>query len=399
MSASSNNLNFRPGSAVVSLLLLGGIFSLNFFSRIFVSPLLPEFERTLHLSHGQAGLFFFFISCGYFLALVGSGFISARIGHKRAIILSMIGIGLSLGLLSLTNILPILRFSFFLLGLFAGLYLPSAVTTISSLFQPHQWGRAFAVHELAPNLAFLTAPLYVAAMLPHLSRQQIIQLPIILIIFSAGLYAIFGSDTQKKTAPPDLKLYRDLFGRREFWLMVLLFSLGITGTLGIYSILPTYLVSEHGFSEQGANLLVGASRLPTLATALAGGFLADRFGNRQVIRLVLLCTGGATVLLGTGGELLKFYVWLQPVIAVCFFPAAFALLSHLGSVETRSVTVSLTIPFAFVLGGGIVPAAITWLADYGKFETAIILTGCLLASGGLLVHGMGKKPSLAKSIK
>ncbi len=392
-------MSFRPGSAVVSLLLLGGIFFLNFFARIFLSPLLPELEQVLGLSHGQAGLFFFFISCGYFISLVGSGFISARIGHKRSIVLSMIGIALSLGLLSLTKSLSILRLSFFLLGLAAGIYLPSAITTISALFRPRQWGRAFAVHELAPNLAFLTAPLYIALLLPLLSWQQIIQLPIGFILLAAGLYTIFGSNIQEKTAPPDLSLCRNLFGRREFWLMVLLFSMGITGTLGVYSILPTYLVSAHGFSEQEANLLVGASRLPTLATALAGGFLADRFGNRQAISLVLFCTGGATILLGTGQELLKLYVWLQPIIAVCFFPAAFALLSHIGSVETRSVTVSLTIPLAFILGGGIIPAAITRMADYGRFEAAIILTGCLIASGGLLVHCIGGETSLSKPTK
>lgn len=387
---------FRSGSAIVSLLLLGGIFSLNFFARIFVSPLLPELEQALALSHGQAGLFFFFISCGYFLSLIGSGFISARIGHKRSIVLSMVGIGLSLGLISLTKVLLILRLSFFLLGLAAGLYLPSAITTISSLFQPRQWGKAFAVHELAPNLAFLTAPIYVALLLPHLSWQQLIQLPIVFILLAAGLYTIFGSNIQEKTAAPDLSLCRNLFGRREFWLMVILFSMGITGTLGIYSILPTYLVSAHGFSEQEANLLVGASRLPTLVTALAGGFLADRFGNRQTISLVLFCTGAMTVLLGTGQELLKLYVYLQPIIAVCFFPAAFALLSHIGALETRSVTVSLTIPIAFVLGGGIIPATITRMADYGRFETAIILTGCLIASGGLLVHCIGTDTSLSK---
>lgn len=376
----------RTGSPLFSLLLLSGIFFLNFFSRIFFAPLLPELEQNLSLSHGQAGLFFFIISCGYFLSLSGSGFVSARIGHKQAIVLSMTGTGLALALLSLVTSLPILRLSFFLLGLSAGLYLPSAITTISTLFEHSQWGRAFGVHELAPNLAFLMTPLYVALLLPHMSWQQTVQILTFFVFPAAGLYGVFGCNLKEKPDPPDLRLCRNLIGKQEFWLMIILFSLGITGTLGIYSILPTFLVSEHDFSEQAANLLVGTSRLPTLATALAGGFLADRFGNRQTITLVLLSTGMATILLGQGQELLKFYIFLQPVVAVCFFPAAFALLSHIGPVETRSVIISFTVPLSFVLGGGVIPAFITTMADNGQFATAILLTGGLIAAGSLLVQ-------------
>ncbi len=310
----------------------------------------------------------------------------------------MIGIGLSLTLLSLVTTLSLLKLSFFLLGLSAGIYLPSAITTISTLFQPHQWARAFGVHELAPNLAFLVAPFYVALLLPALSWQQTVQLLSCFVFLAAGLYSAFGSSIKKYPDPPDLRLCRGLFTRQAFWLMILLFSMGITGTLGIYSILPTFLVSEHGFSEQAANLLVGTSRLPTLVTALAGGFLADRFGNRLTISLVLLATGATTILLGQGRDLLKLYIWVQPVIAVCFFPAAFALISHIGPAETRSVTISFTVPLSFVLGGGIIPAFITRMADSGRFAEAIILTGFLIGSGGLLVGFIKEEVSKKKNL-
>jgi len=303
----------------------------------------------------------------------------------------MVGIGCSLALLSLVATLPILRLSFFLLGLSAGIYLPSAITTISTLFQPRQWGSAFGVHEIAPNLAFLTAPLYVALLLPHCSWQQPVKLLAVFAFLAAGLYGFFGCSIEEKPKPPDLKLYLTLISRRDIWLMIILFSMGITGTLGIYSVLPTFLVSVHGLSEQTANLLVGSSRLPTLATALVGGFIADRFGNKKTICLVLVCTGCATILLGQGEEFLNFYIFLQPIIAVCFFPAAFALISHIGSAATRNIIISFTLPLSFVLGGGIMPAVITQMADHDKFAFAIILTGCFITCGGLLVHFVQEK--------
>lgn len=297
----------------------------------------------------------------------------------------MTGIGFSLGLLSLTTNIVIFRLAFFLIGLSAGIYLPSAVATISSLFEPRLWGRAFSVHELAPNLAFLSAPLYIALLLPHLSWQRLVQIPIGFLLAAVVLYSIVGRDIRKKPTKPDLSLYRKLFYQRDFQLMVILFSMGITSTLGIYSVLPTYLVSAQGFTEHQANLLVSASRIPTIGAALASGFFADYFGHRRAIGLVLFCSGFMTILLALDRHLLHLAIWLQPVLAVCFFPAAFALLSRIGPAETRGITVSLTIPLAFVIGGGIMPAIITRMADYGMFARAIAIAGFLIIASSFLV--------------
>jgi len=370
---------------VVPLFLLTGIFFFNFFARIFFAPLLPELEQRLGLSHGQAGLFFLFISCGYFLFLLGSGFVSARIGHKKTILTSITGILLALALISLTPNTPLFRPAFFLLGCSAGLYLPSAVATISALFPPDKLGRAFGVHELAPNLAFVAAPLYVALLLPHCSWQWTIRLLLPVLLVSILLYALFGADSEQRNASPTPGQYSLLLRTKNFWLMVFLFSMGIASTLGVYSVLPTYLVSVHGFAEQQSNLLVAATRMPTVLAALAGGFLADRFGKRRAMGMVLAGSGLTTMLLGQSLSLVRFAIWLQPLIAVCFFPAGFAALSQIGPASSRSIVVSLTIPLAFVIGGGLAPAIITRLADHGHFAHAITGTGLLILLSSLLI--------------
>jgi len=377
---------------LIPLFLLAGIFFCNFFARIFFAPLLPELEQRLGLSHGQAGLFFLLISCGYFLFLLGSGFVSARIGHKKTILASITGILLALALISVTPTTPLFRPAFFLLGCSAGLYLPSAVATIAALFPPAKLGRAFGVHELAPNLAFVAAPLYVALLLPHFTWQQIIRLLLPLLLVSILLYALCGAEPEHKNASPDPGQYALLLKTKNFWLMVLLFSMGITSTLGIYSVLPTYLVSVHGFAEQQSNLLVAATRVPTVLAALAGGFLADRFGKRRAMGMVLAGSGLATILLGQALPLVRIAIWLQPLIAVCFFPAGFAMLAKIGPTRSRPIVVSLTIPLAFVIGGGMTPAIITRLADHGLFASAISGTGLFIALSSLLVRQLNTAP-------
>src|SRR5262249_22803417 len=48
------------------------LFLINFIARIILSPLLPTIEKELGISHGEAGSFFFLISAGYVIALLGS---------------------------------------------------------------------------------------------------------------------------------------------------------------------------------------------------------------------------------------------------------------------------------------------------------------------------------------
>ena len=131
-----------------AILLLTGIFFLNFLSRIILAPLLSTIETDLGLGHGEAGSLFLLISLGYFISLLGSGFVSSRLTHRRTIILSATAIGLALLGISLSKGLWGIRLGLLLLGLAAGLYLPSGISTLTSLVSPKQWGKALAIHEL-----------------------------------------------------------------------------------------------------------------------------------------------------------------------------------------------------------------------------------------------------------
>ncbi len=377
---------YPSNSSPLPLLLLALIFYLNFISRIILAPLLPEIEVALSISHGQAGTFFLCISISYFISLSTSGFVSARLGHKRTIVVSMLAISLSLLLVSFSPSLFLLQISFFLLGMAAGLYLPSAIATITDLYQTRQLGRAFGVHEIAPNLAFLTAPLFVAWLLPGLDWQQVFLLFAAATTGAAVLYGLVGPGSHLKGAALNLIRCRELIRLPEFWLMVILFSMGISATLGVYNVLPMFLVSEHGMDEQSANMLVGVSRSTTLVTAFFGGWLGDRFGSQKTMAVVLLLTGLFTALLGIGpGQLLPIWIWLQPLLAVCFFAPAFSVLSQIGSPGARNIVISVAIPIAFVLGGGVVPAGITRLADSGHFGLGLMLTGGFIGGGSLLI--------------
>ena len=91
------NLHTNFGAGMIPLLLLTSIFFVNFLARIVLAPLMPGIESDLEISHAEAGSLFLVISLGYFVSLLGSGFISSRLTHKRTIILSAMVLGLAQG--------------------------------------------------------------------------------------------------------------------------------------------------------------------------------------------------------------------------------------------------------------------------------------------------------------
>ena len=382
-----------PGPAVTSeitpfraclpaLVILTTIFFFNFLSRIVMGPLLPDIEPDLGIDHSRSGGLFFFISAGYFIGLMGSGFISSRISHRWTIIWSCIVLGGTLLLISASTVLSVMSAALFLLGVATGIYLPSGVATISTCVDSRQWGKAFSVHELAPSLAFVTAPLFAITMLQWFSWRGSMGILGAAALGAGCLFYLKFKSVDSYGESPHPEAIKALIIQPAFWIMVFLGVLAISSTIGVYSMLPLYLVTERGMSQSDANTLVSLSRIPSIATVLLAGPVIDRIGPRRTMSLVFIFTGLMTVMLGlASASWISLAVCLQPLIAACFFPANFAMLSAIAPQQSRNIAVSLAVPIGIVVGGGVVPGVIGMLADAGMFSLAFILVGACIFTG------------------
>lgn len=367
------------------LLMLTSIFFVNFLSRIIQAPLMPIIEDQLHLSHGAAGSLFLTISIGYFLTLVASSFICAYISHKRMILLSISVLGVALLATSSSTGLWGLRFSLFGLGMAAGLYLPSGIAALTNLIDHRHWGKAIAIHEIAPNLSFVAAPLLAEIMLSAFSWRLAFAVLGVAALVLAAMYYRFGRGGEFRGEAPSILSFKNMVGRPSFWIMVIMFGLGISGTLGIFTMLPLYLITDHGIDRNWANTIISLSRLSGLGMALVGGWAVDRYGTRRVLQTVLLLNGAAILGLAfADGSWLLLFVFIQPMLAVCFFPAGLAALSRVSPPNLRNVAVSLVSPLGFLVGGGLVPTAIGISGDLTSFSVGIGVVGALMAIGALL---------------
>jgi NNP family nitrate/nitrite transporter-like MFS transporter len=371
-------------SGLPPLLLLTSIFFVNFMSRIVLAPLMPRVKTDLALSNAEAGSLFLLISLGYFTTLLASGFISTRLSHRRTIIFSSIASGLALIFTSFSTGLWSMRLGLIAVGMAAGPYIPSGLATLTTLARPRHWGKAIAIHEMAPNLSFVLAPVVAEAFLLWFSWRTVFLVFGIGALSLALIFVRFGRGGDFCGDPLRYSSFRHILSNPSLWIMVVLFSLGISSTLGIYTMLPLYLVTDHGMGRNWANSLIAVSRIAALGVALVGGWATDNFGPQRILRLVLMLTGTLTVFIGlASSSWVAVAVFLQPVMAVCFFPAGLAALSMISPAKERSITISLTVPVAFLIGGGAMPTLIGLIGDLHSFGWGIALVGGLIMTGSI----------------
>ena len=376
---------------------LVAIFLLNFISRIIFSPLLPTIENELGIGHGQAGFFFFLISAGYLSGLLGSGFLSSRTNHRFTILISGIGIGAALLLLSGSSSLGSMRAGLYALGLAAGLYMPSAIATITALVDQRHWGKAIAIHELAPNLAFFTGPFVAELFLRHSTwRAALAVLGVASVVITLA-YSRYGKGGRFAGESPASNAFGVLVRTPAFWIMVILFGMGVSSTVGIYAMLPLYLVSDRHVEATWANTVTALSRSYGPVFGILGGWASDRLGPKRTMVVSLIITGVLTLLLGSVADgWISAVVIVQPALAVWFFPAGFAALAVIAPPQARNLAVGFTIPVGYLIGGGAIPTFIGFMGDAAFFSLGFTITGVLISAAGLLAISLNM-PGTAKA--
>jgi NNP family nitrate/nitrite transporter-like MFS transporter len=365
---------------------LAWLFYLGFVSRVLFAPLMPEIEKDLGINHGQAGTMFLLMSLGYVLAPVCSGLISSRIYHLGALKVSAWLVGCALILFSFVENLLGIGFLLIVVGFAGSIHLPSAIATITAEIQKSDWGKGLSVHQLAPPLSFVSAPLIAALLLRWFSWREILLFWGVISLFSALLYSFFGKGGAFPGRVLNVKNVKVVISTRSFWVMLILFSMAMSANAGIFAMLPLYFVEERGFDLTLANTLIGVSQLSGVVMLFFAGRLTDKIGEKKMMAFSLLAAALLTILLScTKGWLLILVLFIQPAVLTAFFPAGFAALSRIAAPSMRSVVNALGPPVAFLIGGGLMPAMIGYMAETFSFSGGILTAGCFVLLGPALV--------------
>ncbi len=378
-------VTFSPGPITILMLLV----FFNFLSRGLFSPLLPMLEQEFGVPHAQSSSLFLIMAVCFSISMIVSGFLSARLHHRGVLVLYELWVGAALLLCAVSPSFTLLQISVALLGLGAGLYAPSGLASVVNLAGPRHWGKALGIHEMGPNLGLIAAPLIVGLLVPELSWRMLMGAVGILNWINALFYYILGRGGDFAGAPPNVKNLRYIAGNHTFWILTLFFVLAAGSAMGLYSILPTYLISGKEMNASLVNNVIGASRVAALAVIFTAGFLADRFGVKRFLALIMALAGLFAFFLGAlEGRLLLAAVFLQPLFVSAFFPVVNTAISAITTPATRNVAWSMVIPFASAIGAGATPAVLGWLGDRGSFDLGFLVLGGMTFFSVLLVPAL-----------
>ncbi len=363
----------------MAVIFVTAIFYLNFTSRIILAPLLPVIEKDLGIGHGGAGSLFLYIACGSAIGLLGSGFVSSRLTHHRIITLTIILVGLSVEAISVSKSLGFMRAVLVLVGIFGGFYVPSAIATLTGLTRKEHWGRALAMHELGPNLGFITIPLLAELLLKFFSWRGALGVIGVFCVFTGVLFLFLGEGGDHKGEPPRFQSLSSIVRSPSYWVMISFFTVSIGSSVGIYSVIPLFLVNELGMDRTWANTLIGFSRVFGVLVLFSSGWITTRFGARSAMTFFLSTGSVFTLLLGllSGPAVTPMIMFFQAASVACLFPVGFTVLSLLFPLELRGVAVSLVMLIASLMGGGLLPSAIGYWAEAFSFSSAFMIFGAL----------------------
>jgi NNP family nitrate/nitrite transporter-like MFS transporter len=318
--------------------------------------------------------------------MVLSGFISAKISHRRTILLSVFSTGVAALSIAFGNSIVYLRAASFALGLACGLYLPSGMATIVDVVDSKHWGKAISVHEIGYNSSFFVSLFFAEIFLRSMHWRGIMLVLGAATLVMGLFYALFARGGDFASESPRLVNLPVLAKNGSFRTIVILFALSAAASLGVYSVLPTYLVGELNMRAGEVNTLIGLSRLSCLGLLVAAGWLIDNADSRLLLGCVIAVTGGLTILLGFSTNIgLKIAVFLQPLIITCFFPAAFSLLARVVPRNLYGVSVSLMIPFTYFIGGGVVPFLLGIAGEHRSFAFGFVVLGIVLTASPSLL--------------
>jgi NNP family nitrate/nitrite transporter-like MFS transporter len=263
---------------------------------------------------------------------------------------------------------------------------------ITETYPPRNWGKVIGFHDSAASLSVFFIPIFVA--LGH----RLFSWRILLLVLGAAslllpIYFWKVSIEPKGEASQQKGRILDLFKRRATWIIGFVWIFAAGSALGLYSILPLYLIRERGIDFHFANTLFGISRVGGVFVSILSGFLIDRYGYRTMLMLSLVTTGLSTIGLSLSSTLPMILVTLilQATLSLTFFPAGLAAISNLTPLSERSMAIGVAVSIGVIFGMGGAPFVLGLVADSYSFQVGIIWLGILTTLSSLAVSLLGKE--------
>lgn len=393
----------RGGGRGWLLLSLASGWFLTLGTRFVVPAVLPGISAEFALSNTAAGVAVTVIWLAYGATQLPAGVLVDRLGERRLLVGSVLVGGGGLLAIALSPFFLVLLVAGAAYGVGSGLFGPSRATVLTRTFPEHD-GSAFSVVLAAGSIGAASLPLVGGVLAGWFDWRLALGtfVPLYLLV-AVGLWRAVPPGV---TGAPSGRPVRERVAGVSAAVRqraVILPGLGILFMLfafqGLSSFLPTYLVTERGFSQPlAATVFASMFVAGALLQVLTGG-LADRYGYRPILL-------GATVLSVPPLLLLPVATGLVAVTGVTLlFGLRFIVAPLTNSYIVRVLPEAVrgtawgfvrSVFFAVGATGSTVVGA---LADSGLFDEAFVLLAGVTVLAAVCYAMLPPRESAARSVE
>jgi len=331
----------------------------------------PEFKRRLAIGDEALGVLLSAVTLGGAFSIPLAGILGDRIGHRKVLRFSLLGLcGACLFLALLRHIL-FLALALGAIGLFSVAIFPSGASITLHLF-PGKERRLFSLNLVVVAAAGIIWPIAAEALLslsrgkPEWVFQAVLRLPFALLALLFFLFQIFLRGSRFPDFRADQAQHAVTRRRANHWnvpallFVLVLVTLHASADTALYNWMPTLLDGLWQASERAGRLLwppglaLSAYSAAYLGSRLILSALPERMGRRVFLVLPGIIGGSAMMM----GLLSGRFAWM--------------FLLYVGA----GFVISFEYPQAMALGGQILR---------GRWGTLVGMTGMLnaLAAGGV----------------
>jgi MFS transporter, NNP family, nitrate/nitrite transporter len=370
------------GRAFLFLVFIWFVWFMTFTARSILSPVLPLIEDEFLVSHAKAASIFTVNGIGYTLSLFLSGTFASLFGPRKSILSAIVVTGIALLLFPLVRTFEFYYVLAFVLGMSLGVYMPSVIPLITDYYEERLWGKAIAIHGSAPSVSVFLTPFIALAILAFFPWRAVFIVPGLVFLLCA---VIFYFVTDEVTLGKEKHYFiGSLFRQKAIWAMGIVWIFAAGANIGLYFVIPLYLVKELSLDMDYANSIFGLSRLGGAILTIVAGFLVDRFSLKRACFVLVLATGIFTMLLAlSNARWMPIFLFLQACISPTVFPVGYVAVAKMFNQEQRGQATGFVITIGMI-GTGLVPYFLGLSGDYWSFRHGIFVLGILTAlSSGL----------------
>jgi ACS family D-galactonate transporter-like MFS transporter len=254
--------------------------------------LLPLIREDIPMTFTEAGALSVATTLTYALGQVPAGYLGDRLGAKRVMLCGMIGLNALTLVVAIAPSYGVIAILFTLIGAFRALAFPPGMRVITAEFPASRRATAMSVFMVSGFAANLFVSLGAPPLVGPLGWRGVFVVFGAVSLLIVGLYwglSRVGGPVVEPAGPPGRRHFRVLFTHPVVVLASVIQFTRLAVTMALRFWLPTYLITDKGFTLGGAALVVGVGAGVSVVATFLGGHLTDRL--QRPVLVIGTCLG------------------------------------------------------------------------------------------------------------